>query len=90
MDRFFYFLIVVNCFSFLLFGYDKYLAKHNKWRISEKNLILVSVLGGAFGSFLGMNFFRHKTKHQKFTIGVPFILALQIIAILLFAPKILP
>ena len=58
---------------------DKSRAIHKEWRISEKNLICSAAIGGSIGMLLGMSCFRHKTKHKKFTIGVPFILIIQIL-----------
>lgn len=60
---------------------DKAKAKKKKWRIPEKTLMTVAAIGGSVGSLLGMYAVRHKTKHPKFTIGIPLILALQIIAL---------
>ena len=75
---FLYYLSIINCVAFVLYGIDKYKATKNKWRIPENTLILAAVIGGSVGALLGMNFFHHKTLHKKFTIGVPFILLLQI------------
>lgn len=75
------YLLVVNVLSFLMYGLDKLRAKKDKWRIPEKTLIMVAVIGGSVGAFLGMQTFRHKTKHLKFTIGVPVIFVLQIVAV---------
>jgi len=58
---------------------DKYRAQKNQWRIRESTLIGIAVIGGSIGIFLGMRLFRHKTKHAKFYIGVPLILALQLL-----------
>lgn len=77
------YLLFINCFAFLLYGIDKSKAKHRRWRIPERTLILVAALGGSVGALLGMRLFHHKTKHLKFTIGVPLILILQI-ALFLF------
>lgn len=63
---------------------DKYFAKNNMYRISEKNLFLIAILGGSIGSIVGMYKFRHKTKHRKFTIGLPFIMFIQIIISLIY------
>jgi uncharacterized membrane protein YsdA (DUF1294 family) len=60
-----------NVITFALYGMDKYRAKNNKWRISEATLIACAFLMGGIGSFLGMQIFRHKTKHMKFRILVP-------------------
>lgn len=62
---------------------DKQKARKNKWRIRESTLLLSAALGGSPGSLAGMYLFRHKTKHPKFTIGIPVILSLQIVAALL-------
>lgn len=59
---------------------DKRKAKKNLWRIPERTLILTAALGGSIGSLAGMYTFRHKTQHPKFTIGIPVILAAQIVA----------
>ncbi len=73
------YLAVINIIAFAMYGIDKSKAEHNKWRISEKALILVAVFGGSIGAYSGMQVFRHKTKHLKFTIGVPVIFVLQIL-----------
>ncbi len=63
---------------------DKRKAKKHKWRISEKNIFLIALLGGSLGCLLGMNIFRHKTKHWYFRFGLPTILVLQVVAIVFF------
>ena len=78
------YLILINAASFLLMLADKKKAKRNMWRIPEKVLLGTAVLGGSLGVLAGMYTFRHKTKHLKFTIGVPVILVSQIaIAVIL-------
>ena len=77
------YLILINLISFLAMFIDKKKAVNHKWRISEFNLIMLSVIGGSIGMLLGMNTFHHKTKHKKFTIGVPLILVAQIIIFIL-------
>lgn len=74
------YLIIINAVSFTLMLADKRKAQKKKWRISENTLIASAVLGGSLGALLGMYLFRHKTMHPKFTIGIPTILALQIVA----------
>lgn len=76
------YLLLVNAAGFLSMLVDKYKAKKNLWRISEKTLIGIAVLGGSVGSLAGMYTVRHKTKHPKFTIGIPVILAIQILVFL--------
>ena len=78
-------IAILNVITFLVYGIDKWKAKKNKWRIPEKTLMTVAVIGGSIGSLLGMYTFRHKTQHPKFTIGIPFILALQIVLAVVIA-----
>ncbi|MCQ2516381.1 MAG: DUF1294 domain-containing protein [Saccharofermentans sp.] len=73
------YLVLINIITFITYGMDKRLAIKHKWRISEATLILLAAIGGSIGAFLGMQVFRHKTKHMKFVIGVPVIFILQII-----------
>ena len=76
------YLLIVNAAAFLLMLVDKQKAKKNLWRIPESTLLLSAAIGGSIGSLAGMYTFRHKTKHLKFTLGVPAILILQIAAVL--------
>ena len=73
------YLVIINAAGFLIMLIDKRKAQKNLWRISERSLMSIAVFGGSVGVLLGMYAFRHKTKHLKFTIGVPVILAVQII-----------
>lgn len=73
------YLILINAASFLLMLSDKQKARKKMWRIPEKVLIGSAVIGGSLGILAGMYTFRHKTKHLKFSIGIPVILALQIV-----------
>ena len=72
------YLIVINALGFLFMLIDKQKAKKNLWRIPEAHLMWTAALGGSVGSLIGMYLFRHKTKHPKFTIGIPMLLVLQI------------
>ncbi len=62
------YLAAISLVTFACYGIDKYRSIKGKWRISEKALLGLSVLGGAFGGFLGMKLFRHKTKHNYFWV----------------------
>ena len=75
MKDIFLLLIAVNLVSFALYGLDKLKAKKGLWRIRESTLLLVAALGGSLGALLGMEVFRHKTRHWKFRILVPVFLA---------------
>lgn len=76
-----YYLIIVNLIGFMLMYIDKKRAINHSYRISEKSLFLVCLLGGSLGSLIGMYTFRHKTRHNKFVFGVPIILAINILII---------
>ncbi|MGL6198746.1 MAG: DUF1294 domain-containing protein [Lachnospiraceae bacterium] len=69
---------IINVLTFLVYGADKRRAKSGKYRISERFLLLLALIGGAGGAWLGMYFFRHKTKHSKFVIGVPVIILIYL------------
>lgn len=77
-----YFLII-NAVGFILMLADKRKAQKKLWRVSESTLLMVAAIGGSIGSLAGMYAFRHKTKHLKFTLGIPAILILQIALIFL-------
>ena len=73
------YLFIINAVGFAVMLADKYKAKKNLWRIPEATLLSIAVIGGSIGVYAGMRLFRHKTLHLKFSIGVPIILAIQII-----------
>ena len=73
-----YYLFAINIVSFFLYGIDKYKAKKNKWRISEATLLLMAVIGGSIGAWVGMRLWHHKTMHKKFKYGIPLIIIMQI------------
>ena len=75
----FYLFLFLNVISFILIGYDKYLAKKNKKRISEKTLLTLVFIGGTLGSGFGMLFFRHKTSKKEYLIKFWTTLALQLL-----------
>ena len=72
------YLLIINLAGFLAMYLDKQKAKKGKWRIPEKTLFLFAIAGGSIGTTLGMNLFRHKTKHWYFKFGMPMILVIQI------------
>lgn len=77
------YLVVVNVFTFFVYGLDKWKAKRAKWRIREAALLGLAVLGGSIGALAGMKVWRHKTNHKKFKYGVPLIILAQLALILL-------
>lgn len=79
------YLLVVNIVGFVIMGIDKKRAIRGAWRISEASLFLTALIGGSLGCILGMQKFRHKTKHWYFKYGMPAIFILQILIFILLS-----
>lgn len=73
-----YYLLIINIITFIIYGIDKYKSIKHKYRISEKTLIILAILGGSIGAFLGMITFHHKTQKKKFIILIPIILLIWV------------
>ena len=73
-----YYLLAINIVSFFLYGIDKYKAKKGRWRISEATLLMMAVIGGSIGAWVGMRLWHHKTMHKKFKYGIPIIIIMQV------------
>ena len=73
------YLAAMNLAGLASMGIDKWKAVHHAWRIPEHTLFFIAILGGSFGSLLGMHLFRHKTKHKIFLFGLPLIFAVHVI-----------
>ena len=79
----FIYIVVINVLTFFVYGIDKWKAKRSKWRISEATLLILAIIGGSIGAWLGMKVWHHKTMHKKFKYGLPLILVAQIALVLL-------
>lgn len=79
MKLFLIYFLIVNAAGFLSMLLDKHKARKNLWRIPESTLLTIALLGGSIGSLVGMYLVRHKTKHLKFTLGIPLIMIGQIL-----------
>ena len=73
-----YYLIAINIITFFICGIDKLKAKKGKWRITESTLLLLAIIGGSIGAWLGIKVWHHKTLHKKFKYGIPLIVIAQI------------
>ena len=73
------YVTVMSLITFIAFGIDKQKARKKRWRIRERTLFLLAVFGGGPGAFLGMKVFHHKTRHKKFSVGIPVIMTIQIL-----------
>jgi uncharacterized membrane protein YsdA (DUF1294 family) len=80
------YFIVINIISIVVTAVDKSKAKHKKWRVPEKTLLILSAIGGAVGMYITMHLIHHKTKKMKFMVGIPaiFFSELLIVLVLLF------
>ena len=87
MKLFLIYPAVVNLAAFALMGVDKRRAKRGAWRIPERTLFLPAILGGSPGAILGMQMFRHKTRHRQFAVGIPLILLVQLVIVVLLIWK---
>ena len=72
------YLAVINMVTFFMYGIDKWKAKKSKWRVPEATLLMMAILGGSIGAWLGMKVWHHKTLHKKFRYGVPAIIIIQL------------
>lgn len=74
------YIIFINVAGFAVVFYDKKMAKTGGWRVPEKRLFVLAVIGGAVGIYAGMKRFRHKTRHLIFVYGIPLLMLLNLIA----------
>ena len=77
------YLAVISLFAVTLTLHDKSAAKKRRWRVKESTLMIVAALGGSLAMLLTMFLVRHKTKHAKFMVGIPAIIALQVAVVIL-------
>ncbi len=76
------YILLISIVAFAAMGIDKKKAEKHKWRVPEKVLFLFVILGGGVGGILGMQVFRHKTKHWYFAVGFPLIAVIEYAAII--------
>lgn len=81
----FIYLLIANVITLVIYGIDKWKARHDRWRVPESVLIFLAISGGSLGALLAMRLFHHKTKKNKFAFGIPIILVLQISAMIFYA-----
>lgn len=75
--------VFINLIGFGIMGLDKHKARKHQWRIPEKTLFLAALLFGSLGTWAGMYVFHHKTRHWYFAVGMPMILAVQVIILIM-------
>ena len=72
------YFIIISLFTIVFTVKDKKRAIKNEWRVKEKTLFILALLGGGLAEYLTMKAIRHKTKHKRFMIGLPVIMILQL------------
>lgn len=87
MELLIIYILIINVVAFCVSGLDKSAAIHNRSRVPEKTLFLLAAIGGSVGIYASMFLFRHKTKHVSFMLGIPMIIAIQIIFVWIFYIK---
>ena len=78
------YILIINLIGFFSMGLDKFKAKRGAYRISEKALFIIALIGGSIGSIIGMYKFHHKTKKNAFGFGMPMILVTQMVLVLMY------
>ncbi|MCM3086422.1 DUF1294 domain-containing protein [Bhargavaea ginsengi] len=78
-------IVILSVYSFFMMGYDKRQAKNGGWRVPERTLWIIAILGGGVGAYAGMQTFRHKTKHTSFRVGFLMLAILDLAAVLYLA-----
>lgn len=78
------YFIIINMIAFVTMGVDKKRAQKHEYRISEKTLWTLAIIGGGTGAFLGMIQFRHKTKHLNFRFGFLILMMIQLVLLAVY------
>lgn len=89
MKLFLYYFLIINLYGIFVMYSDKKKSKKGRWRTPENTLFIIALAFGALGIFMGMRLFRHKTKHKKFTLGIPMILIIQSFIVFKYIYKLL-
>ena len=79
-----FYILVVNMVTFVIYGLDKWKARHDRWRVPESVLIFLAIIGGSPAAILAMRMFNHKTNKNKFAFGIPIILFLHLTALIFY------
>ena len=87
MNILYSYLVIINALGFILMLADKRKAKKNRWRIPEATLLGIGLMGGSLGCTLSMRIFRHKTKHLRFSVGLPVMLVFQLLLLFILLWK---
>ena len=84
MELLIIYLAIINILGFFAMGIDKERAQKKCWRIPQKTLLAIAIIGGGLGTWLGMYMFRHKTKHNYFVKIVSVVMIIQMALLFVF------
>jgi len=76
--------VFINLVGLYVMNTDKKRAKRNEWRIKEQTIWTIAIIGGALGATIGMNLYRHKTKHASFRLGLPSLVIIHVALLLIY------
>ncbi|MGR9182948.1 DUF1294 domain-containing protein [Rhizobium leguminosarum] len=81
--------LTLNLLVFSIYFMDKQAARHGRWRISERTLLILALIGGSLGALAAQQLLRHKTRKEPFRSILAAILILHgaLIALLAFLPQ---
>lgn len=74
----FWYLVTINLVTLFVYGLDKMKSAMGSWRVSEKTLLTLVLIGGSIGGIAGIKLFRHKTRKTSFLLPFVVILVLQL------------
>ena len=62
------FYLLMGIITYIFYAVDKSAAIHNRWRISENTLHLLSLVGGWSGALLAQIILHHKSSKESFQV----------------------
>ena len=81
-------LFLLNLTTFLVFWWDKQAARAGEWRVQERTLLGLALVGGSLGAIFAQRLLRHKTRKEPFGSILKLIIGCQLVLaiIWIFAP----
>ena len=78
------YILLINLIAILSIALDKSAARNGEDRVRESSLLIVAALGGGIGMYVAMRIFHHKTRKNKFMVGVPAIVLIEIALLVIY------
>lgn len=73
--------VALGAVSIIVYWFDKRAAQADRWRVSERSLHTIDLIGGIAGGLVAQQLLRHKTSKQSFAIVTAMIALLHIAAL---------